>query len=314
MDYIDDITHRSHLSKGDLISRLGIAKSRYYQWKKRRGKANAHNGRHPKKHWLLPEERTTILDYCRSHGAIGYRRLTYMMLDEDVAAVSPSTTYRLLKQEGLLCRWPVKTKAKGQGFQQPLNVHDHWHIDISYVNILGTILFLITVLDGASRYVLHHELRQNMTEYDVELTLEKAREKFPEGRGNLISDNGSPFISKEFKEYMRHCGFKHVRTSVGYPQSNGKLERYHGTIKREAIRRTSYLSIEEARRKIASYIDRYNHKRLHSAIYYLSPADVLYGRVDARLKERQDKLDQAKLKRQQAYRRKQAASSISSHG
>jgi transposase InsO family protein len=246
---------------------------------------------------LLPEERKRIIEYCRNKPGEGYRRLTYMMLDENIVAVSPSTTYNILKPTGLLNRWNPKKSLKGRGFKQPLCAHEHWHIDISYINILGTLYFLISILDGLSRYIVHHELRANMTEYDVEITMERAKEKYPKARPRIISDNGSQFISKNFKEYIRQSEYTHVRTSVAYPQSNGKLERFHGTIKSEEVRKQSYLSIEDAREHISNYINHYNTERLHSSIYYLTPDDVLNGRTETRLAERQEKLDAAKKHR-----------------
>jgi len=226
IDYVDHISHKSELSYMSLIKMLGITRSRFYEWQKRIGVENRHNGKLPKSHWILPFERKSITEYCRHHMEEGYRRLTYMMLDSDIVAVSPSTTYRVLKEAGLLNRWPLKKRCKGKGFVQPDAAHDHWHVDISYLNILGTIFFLITVMDGASRYIVHHELRTHMTEYDVEITIERAKEKFPHARPRLISDNGPQFLSKDFKEYMRLSGFTHVRTAPYYPQSNGKLERF----------------------------------------------------------------------------------------
>ena len=291
----------------ELLSVIGIPKSRYYTWIKREGLANRHNGKIPKSHWLLPSEKEKIIAYCKDKREDGYRRLTYMMLDGDIVAVSPSTTYRVLKSAGLLRRWNVGKTSKGNGFKQPLKPHVHWHVDISYVNILGTLFFLICVLDGASRYILHHELRTQMSEHDVQITIERAKEKYPIARPRIISDNGSQFISKDFKEFIRQSGFYHVRTSVGYPQSNGKLERFHGTIKSEEIRRNSYYDLTDARRKIAKYIDYYNTKRLHSAIYYLTPEDVLLGRTEQRLKERQSKLDAAKEQRRKQYNQDKAA-------
>ena len=297
LEFIEMTVQKSHYTRQDLLELLRLSKSRYYDWIKRQGQPNRHNGQIPKSHWLVPEEREAIIDYCRNKIGEGYRRLTYMMLDENIAAVSPSTVYRVLKLVGLLKRWNTKQTKKGKGFKQPLKPHEHWHVDISYVNILGTLFFLISVLDGASRYIVHHELRRNMTEYDVQLTIERAKEKYPEARPRIISDNGSQFISKDFKEFIRYSGFSHVRTSVAYPQSNGKLERFHGTIKTEAIRKSSYLSIEDARKRIADYIGYYNTERLHSAIYYLTPEDVMQGRSKSRLKERQEKLDKAKKAR-----------------
>jgi transposase InsO family protein len=283
------------------MKKIGISSSRYYDWLKRVGKPNQHNGIIPKQHWILAEEREAIINYCRDRLLDGYRRLSYMMLDEDIVAVSPSTTYRVLHAAGLLNRWSPHKKLNKKGFTQPERPHDHWHIDISYINILGLIYFLITVLDGASRYVLHHEVRIQMTEYDVEITIQKAREKFPEATPRIISDNGPQFISKDFKDYIRFSGFSHVLTSPYHPQSNGKLERFHGTIKQEEIRKNSYLNIEDARAKISAYIDYYNKIRLHSAIYYLTPEDILLGRETERLETRQRKLDQAREQRIKIY-------------
>jgi len=301
IEFIDMVRSKSIYNKQELLSLMALSKSRYYDWLYRQGRPNAHNGIVPKAHWLLDSERQKILSWCRDKTGEGYRRLTYMMLDKDIVAVSPSSTYRVLKGAGLLRRWNTKKTSRGNGFIQPLQVHEHWHVDISYVNILGSVYFLISIMDGKSRYILHHELRSHMSGYDVEITIQLAKEKFPQARPRIISDNGSQFISKDFKEFIRHSGFSHVRTSIAYPQSNGKLERFHGIIKSEEIRKKSYLSIEDARSRIAGYIDYYNTKRLHSAIYYLTPQDVLLGRVKKRLTDRQAKLDSARQNRMKRY-------------
>ena len=153
------------------------------------------------------------------------------MLDKNVVALNPSVVYRILKSSGQLNRWNVQKKAgKGNGFRQPNAPHRDWHTDIKYVNHLGTFLFLITVMDGYSRYIIHHELRLNMTQYDVTLTVQRAREKYPEAKPNLISDNGPQYKSKEFGKYLKEIGLQHIKTSVGYPQSNGKMERFYRTL------------------------------------------------------------------------------------
>lgn len=297
ISWVEDINSRSDLSRRELIGRIGISRSRYYEWKTRIGLFNRHNGKIPRSHWLLAEERQSIINFCRGLLEEGYRRLTYMMLDADIAAVSPSTTYRVLKEANLLNRWCRSEHSDKPGFKQPQKVHEHWHVDISHINILGTIYFLISVLDGASRYIVGHELRTHMTEYDVELVIQRAKELFPDARPRIISDNGPQFVSKDFKEFIRVSGFSHVRTRPYYPQSNGKLERYHLTIKSEEIRRNGYTSLEDARAHIAQFVDYYNTERLNSAIYHLTPEDVLEGRTEARLAERQRKLDAARKRR-----------------
>ena len=144
-----------------------------------------------------------------------------------------------------------------------------------------------------------------MEETDIEIILQKAKEKFPEARPRIISDNGPQFIAKDFKEFIRLSGMTHVRTSPFYPQSNGKLERFHKTLKGECIRPKTPLSLDEARRLVAEYIEHYNTVRLHSAIGYIAPADKLNGKAEEIFKERDQKLEaareQRKIKRQQAY-------------
>jgi transposase InsO family protein len=111
-----------------------------------------------------------------------------MMLDADVVAVSPATTYRVLRAAGRLNRWNKKPSKKGTGFVQPLAPHEHWHVDISYLNVAGTFYYLCSLLDGASRAIVHWEIREQMTELDVECVMQRARERFPGAKPRIISD------------------------------------------------------------------------------------------------------------------------------
>jgi transposase InsO family protein len=248
--------------------------------------------------WLEDWEKEAIQTFARKHPLEGYRRLTFMMLDDDVVAVSPTSTYRVLKAADLLCPWNPKPTKKGQGFQQPLKPQEHWHVDISYLNVCGTFYYLCSVLDGCSRMIVHWDLRESMTEPDVEITIQRAREKFPEARPRIISDNGPQFLAKDFKEFLRFCGMTHVKTSPYYPQSNGKVERWHQSLKREAIRPKTPLSLEDARRIVAEFVDYYNTVRLHSALGYVTPQDKLEGRAEAIFAERDRKLTAAREARQ----------------
>jgi putative transposase len=221
-----------------------------------------------------------------------------MMLDANVAACSPASVYRVLKNAGLLAgATPVPTK-KGTGFIQPLQAHEHWHIDVSYLNIAGTFYFLCSILDGATRFIVNWEIREKMEETDVQTIIQRAREAYPDARPRIISDNGPQFIAKDFKEFIRIAGMTHVKTSPYYPQSNGKLERYHKTIKGECIRVKVPLSLEEARRTVADYVTHYNNVRLHSAIGYVAPRDKLEGRAKQIQDERDRKLAEARERRQ----------------
>ncbi|MCP4489888.1 MAG: IS3 family transposase [Gammaproteobacteria bacterium] len=276
---------------------LALSPGKFYSWKQRYGKANEHNGKIPRDFWLEEHERQAILDFHEQHPLEGYRRLTFMMLDQDVVAVSPSSVYRVLRAAGRLDRWNTKPSRKGKGFAQPSVPHKHWHTDIAYVNVGGTFYYLISVLDGYSRFLVHWELRESMTEQDVEIVLQRGRESFPEARPRLISDNGSAFIARDFKVFIREAGMTHVRTSPYYPQSNGKLERFHRTIKHDAIRRFDPSDPEQARQVITRFVDHYNGVRLHSAIGYVTPADMLAGREQEIWRARDRKLETAREQR-----------------
>jgi len=285
---------KTEIATGDFIRRIGIARSKYYDWKHRYGRVNEHNAWIPRDFWLTDFERQAIINYYHDNPLEGYRRLCYMMIDADVAAVSPSSVYRVLSNAGVLNKWNRKTSKKGTGFVQPLKAHEHWHIDISYINICGTFYYMCSILDGFSRYIVHWEIREAMKESDVEIILQRAREKFPDAKPRVISDNGPQFISKDFKEFIRISGMTHVKTSPYYPQSNGKLERYHKTIKSTCIRVNTPLSLSDAQRLVTDFVDRYNNTRLHSAIGYITPADKLHGRAETILAQRDAKLASAR--------------------
>jgi transposase InsO family protein len=182
-------------------------------------------------------------------------------------------------------------------FVQPLKPHEHWHVDISYINVGGTFFYLCSVLDGYSRRIVHWDLRASMTELEVEFIIQRAREKFPHASPRIISDNGPQFIARDFKEFIRVTGMTHVRTSRNYPQSNGKLERWHGTLKSDAIRVKAIADEAEARRVIGEFVDHYNAVRLHSAIGYIAPNDYLAGREQEIWAARDAKLEAARERR-----------------
>jgi len=303
--YITYLSDRSSVPIKKLLPVIGLAKTKYHRWLKRAGIPNQHNGKIPKTHWLTPEEIKKTENFVREHYSFndfflrdGYRRITYKMIDMDIAAASPSSVYRILKKASLLNNWnTTKKNLKGTGFRQPDGPHKHWHTDIKYVNFNGSFLFLISVIDGFSRYVVHHELRHMMAGYDVQLTIQKAKDKYPGAKPRIISDNGSQFISKEFKQFIKDIEGIHIRTSVNYPQSNGKIERFHRSISEECLRIKSPLTVEEFRDYIKDYIKFYNTERLHAALNYFTPEDYLLGRQEEKLKVRELKLETAELNR-----------------
>jgi putative transposase len=299
VDYVNRWTDRAELPTKRLLRWLRLGTSKFYQWRQRYGKANEHNGQVPRDWWLEDWEKQAILDFHDRHPREGYRRLTFMMLDDDVVAVSPSSTYRVLKAAGRLDRHRWAPSVKGTGFVPPSRPHQHWHLDISYLDLGGTFYFLISLLDGYSRYIVHWEIRETMKEFDTEIVVQRALEKYPGERPRIITDNGPQFIAGDFKQFIRMMGLTHVRTSPYYPQSNGKLERWHGSIKRECIRPACPGSLDEALRLVSSYVDDDNHRRLHSALGYITPADKLNGLEQVIFAERDRKLEEARRRRQQ---------------
>jgi transposase InsO family protein len=308
VDFVRRWSERTEIGVGRFIAWLGIAFSKFYQWQQRYGRVNEHNAWIPRDFWLESWEKEAIIQFHHEHPLEGYRRLTFMMLDADVVAVSPSSVWRVLRNAGLLARWRGKSSLKGTGFVQPLQPHEHWHVDVSYINLSGTFYYLCSVLDGYSRSVVHWDLRESMKELDIEIILQGAKEKYPEARPRIISDNGPQFIARDFKEFIRISGMTHVRTSPYYPQSNGKLERWNQSIKRECIRPLTPLTLEDARRVIQRYVDYYNGVRLHSALGYVTPQDMLAGRQAEIHAARDRKLEQARQLRQ--LRRQQAPAAI----
>ena len=294
MDFVTAYSRRTERPLGWVLGHLGVARGQFHRWTKRYGTTNTHNGLIPRDHWLTPAERQAILDYHETHPLEGDRRLAYMMIDADVVAVSPATVYRVLHGAGVLDRWNRTGSRKGTGFVQPLQPHDHWHIDSTYINIAGTFYYLCAILDGASRFLVHWEIREAMTTADGEIVLQRAHELYPAARPRIISDNGPQFIAKDFKAFIRLAGMTHVRTSPYYPQSNGKLEAWNTTMKCTTIRPANPGSLAAARQRVTRFVTHYNFHRLHSAIGYVTPADMLAGRAEAIWAARDRKLEAAR--------------------
>lgn len=290
---------KTEIPAKQFVAWLHLPRGKYYEWKKRYGKANEHNGHVPRDHWLEDWERKAIIEFFEAHPLDGYRRLAFMMLDEDVVAASPSSVYRVLRSAGVLNPFNGKPSKKGTGFVQPDGPHRHWHIDITYLNLAGTFYYLCTILDGYSRFIVHWEIREAMKEVDVETILQRAREKYPDAKPRIISDNGPQFIARDFKTFIRLSGMTHVRTAPFYPQSNGKIEAWHKTLKVTTIRPHSPASLDEARALVERFVAYYNEKRLHSATGYIAPADKLAGRERQIWAERDRKLEAARERRRQ---------------
>lgn len=297
VDFVSLWSKKTDIDTVIFVRHLGISKGKYFDWKKRYGTVNRHNAKTPRNFWIEDHERAAVLSFQEKYPLEGYRRLSFMMTDQNVAFVSPTTVYRILHAAGRLDRLPYTVSKKGTGFHQPTRPHQHWHIDVTYINISGTFYYLCTILDGYSRSILHWGIDEKMCEEDIEIILERAREKYPSSKPCIISDNGPQFIAKDFKDYVRLCGMTHVRTSPYYPQSNGKIEAWHKTLKTTTIRPKAPTTLEEARLMIGKFIEHYNTARLHSAIGYITPNDKLHGKADEIFATRTAKIEAARASR-----------------
>jgi hypothetical protein len=286
---------KTEIGVGRFIHRLGVTASKFYDWRQRYGCVNEHNGWVPRDFWLEPWEKEAIMGFHLQNPLEGYRRLTFMMLDADVVAVSPASVWRVLKHAGLLSRWKRRPVTQGERFRAaaataPALAYRHFlHQPVRHV--------LLLVQRSGRLQSIPRALGFAMREADVEVLLERAKEKYPDAKPRIISDNGPQFIARDFKEFIRISGMTHVRTSPSYPQSNGKLERWHKSLKSECIRPGTPLSLEDAKRLIQEYVDRYNYVRLHSAIGYVTPNDMLAGRQFEIHTERDRKLEAARQQR-----------------
>jgi len=293
-----------------LLKFAGIPKRTWWEWQERREVETKHNNNTPRINHLTPEEIKAIIAFCIEHPLKGYRTLCWEMVDKNIAFVSCSSVYNVIKRHNLGKKWAeVEKEMKKRGFDQPKKIHEQWHIDFSYIKIQGSFYYFLGILEGYSRKMLNWKLCLTMEGINAEILVAETKEMYPEAVNvRVISDNGSQFISKDFAELMVILEFGHTFTSANHPQSNGKLERFNRTLKSEHVRRSAYLNYKDACIRMAEWIAYYNSQRLHSAIYYLTPNDVFYDRTTKRLAERKEKLHTAFINRKEYWREQNAGS------
>jgi len=290
-----------------ILKRLGLPKARYHDWKKRAARNRLGDLRAVGLCYraMLEEEKEAVIAYALSHPKDGYRRLCWQMVDEDVAYMSPSSVYRILDDADLLYRWKRSTRS-GEPPPRPEEPNERWHVDLMYLRVADAWYFLVTVLDAYSRYVVHWELLTSMRAADVRLVVQEALERTG-ASPQIVSDNGSQFTAKDFKQMVRLFELEHIRIRTYHPESNGVLERFHRST-REALEEVELGTLSRARALIGCWVEHYNAERLHAALYYLPPEEYYRGDPEARLTERREKLDRARERREQINRgRLQAA-------
>jgi putative transposase len=281
-----------------ILRRLRFPKSRYYDWKQREGEElleDLVSGARASPHAILAEEKEAVVEYALGHPKEGYRRLAWMMIDEDVAYVSPSSVYRILRDADLLYRWK-RSRKSGEPPPEPTQPNERWHTDLMYLRVEDTWYFLVTVLDAYSRYVVHWELLTTMTAAAVRVVVQDALKKTG-ANPEMVTDNGSQFTAKDFKELVRDFELEHIRIRTYHPESNGKLERFHRST-REELGEQELRNLGQAREIIGRWVSYYNAERLHASLDYLPPAEYWEGDPEARMKERRKKLERGRKRRE----------------
>lgn len=289
---------------GWVLGQLGIHRSLYYRWQERVREGSLQDRvvvpRSPLA--ALPQEEDAVVAYALSHPREGYRRLAWMMLDADVACLGPSTVYRILDKHDLLYRWKRPEPGQGRRVPEATLPDEVWHIDLMYLWVKGRWYFLVSLLDSYSRYIVHWELLLSMRAEEVADVMARAMEKAPGKRPRIVRDNGSQFAAKEWREVVRHFELQEIPIRVRHPESNGRLERYHRSVRQEGLAEEDLQDLYQARELLAAWVRHYNEERLHSALHYLRPVDYYRGNPDALLEERRRKLEAAKAKRMELNR------------
>lgn len=254
---------------------------------------------------ILQSEVDAVIAYRKLHFDVGYRKIAWQMVDENVACLSETAVYNILSEHKMLRGWQPTpgAPAEKEYRHKPKYPHHHWHTDIAYIKVQGVFYFLIMMLDGYSRFVLDWELMPDMLGSSVESFVQRVKEKYPHAKPRLINDNGSQFISLDFKRLLEKLEIQQVFTRRNHPQTNGKIERLNGTVKNEAIRPNAPVSYQEAWNVLNNYSYEYNYQRLHAGISYLRPADMFFGRGAKILSEREHKLSGARMSRKVANRK-----------
>jgi putative transposase len=249
---------------------------------------------------LLKAERETVIKYAQEHPTPRHRELAWKMVDDNVAFVSPSAVYRILHEEGLVPTWPAKRQKRRKEEEEKAQAPDQrWQSDIRYVQVQGRKYYLVNFIDEFSRVITHHELMFHLDGDTLSLEAQRALEKLPPGvRPRIQTDNGSGYVSQEFKKVLTEFGVGHVKITPHCPEENGLVERANRTIG-EALEEVELRDYEHAREVIGGIIDWYNNERLHSALHFLRPVDYYRGNPEQLLEQRRKKMAEARHRRRE---------------
>jgi transposase InsO family protein len=293
--------------KGQLLSQLQVPRSTYYRWRsqQRQGKLGR-STQNPRIPWnrLSSDEEAIVLATASKDPDLSSRQLAAWITDHQDFSVSEATVYRILRKSGLVKSPEMKLMAGKEYHRKTTGPHQLWATDASYFRVVGWgYYYLVTVMDDYSRFILAWKLQTNMTAASLIEVIQLAvdatgmTEVPVEDRTSLLSDNGSGYVSRAFRDYLHLVGIHHILASPFHPQTNGKLERYHQSIKQE-VNQLPYEMPADLEQAIAEFVDYYNYRRYHKALGNVTPDDVLQGRRNSILARRKEVQAQTLRRRQ----------------
>jgi len=283
-----DLVTESGLPRRRALAQLGLPKSTYYRWLKRQieGRLQDKKSGSPIP-WnkLNPEEEEKIVNQVRASPELSPRQLALRIVDSGGIYISESSVYRILKREGLIKPAEiVGFKAGKEYHRKTKRPNELWATDCAHLKVVDWgWYYLVTVMDDYSRFILAWELKSDMAAGSLIDVVQKAVDitgmaDVPvEDRTVLLSDNGAGYLSRQFNDYLRLIRIRHVIALPYHPQTNGKIERYHRTIKGE-IKQVPYEMPGDLRESIDAFIEYYNHWRYHEGLGNVTPYDVYIGR------------------------------------
>ena len=278
-----------------ILAALGVPRSVYYAWRARQNLEDR-CGKPCRAYELLPGERTAICEFAVQFPKIGYRKLTWMMVDAGVACVGESTVYRVLSEADLLSRWKRSVASSGEYHFRPIAPNQQWHTDVMYVWVAARFYFLLSFIDAFSRYIVHHKLLMSLDGKSVSTELQAALEVNPEAKPRVVHDHGSEFVNRDVAAVIKTHNLIDIKTQPRHPESNGIVERFNGTVRDETDNDygQNYLQAEGI---VAKLMKHYNEERLHATLGYMTPATWHRGQPNEVRDERMRRIAAARAHR-----------------
>ncbi|MDP9090844.1 MAG: integrase core domain-containing protein [Pseudomonadota bacterium] len=295
MQIVEQTKRRSGWRVYRTLAALGVPRSVFYAWKKRESLEDR-VGKPCRVYEVLPEERAAMCEFALRYPKIGYRKLTWMMVDAAVACVGESTVYRVLSDAELLSRWKRSTVSSGEYNFRPNGPNQQWHADVMYVWVAARFYFLLCFVDAYSRYIVHHKLLISLDGQSVAVELQAALEAAKDARPRVVHDHGSEFVNRDVAAVIKTHNLIDIKTRPRHPESNGIVERFNGTVRDGSDNDygNNYLQAEAI---IAKLMQQYNEERLHATLGYMTPATWHRGQPDEVRDERARRIAAARAHR-----------------